>query len=376
MNMKQRLKSSQIAAFRLARHHLADKNPVDLTTLCRDVCGIQAQVMSAAQMSLWARTHNLTRAEIETALYENRTLVKTNCMRATLHILGATDYPIYIAALKRSRVRQMFGHMARFGVTEAEGHAAKEAALKILAAGSMTRRKLTERVLAETKLGKKARYWFEKSWWGVVHQGIVEGLICYGLQQRREITLVRVDQWLPKLKKVSEGEAQQILLRRYLSAYGPATLHDFSKWAGLPVPEAKAAGELLKEELVEVNVEGNAALILRDDYDQLRNSALGGQNLRLLPNFDAYLLAHVEKDHLVDSRYYKRVYRNQGWISPVILLNGKVIGLWSIQRRARRPELEIEPFENFPKKIRGMIEEEADSLARFHETIWEIKFLR
>lgn len=373
--MKHNLKSSQIAAFRLARHHLTDKSPAALTTVCRDVCGVQAQVMSAAQMSLRARMHNLTRADIDTALYKSRTLVKTNCMRATLHILEATDYPIYIAALKKSRVRQMFGHMARFGVTETEGHEAKEAALKLLAAGPMTRRKVTERVLAEAKLGKKARYWFEKSWWGVVHQGIVEGLICYGPQEGRDIRLARTDQWLPKMRKVSEAEAQQILLRRYLSAYGPATLHDFSKWAGLPVPEANAAGELLKEEIMEVEVDGKKSLILREDYDHLRNSVLPVRNLRLLPNFDAYLLAHVEKDHLVDSRYYKRVYRNQGWISAVILRNGNVIGLWSIERKGKRSALVIEPFESFSKSIRSGIEEEAASLGRFIETSLEITFV-
>jgi Winged helix DNA-binding domain len=135
-------------------------------------------------------------------------------------------------------------------------------------------------------------------------------------------------------------------------------------------------GELLKEELVDVNVEGKKALILCDDYDQLRNSALEGHTLCLLPNFDPLMLAHVEKNHLVDSCNYKRVYRNQGWISSVILLNGRVIGAWSIQRGAKPWALEIEPFENFSKKIRTRIEEEAASLGRFQETSWEIKFRR
>src|SRR5260370_33151864 len=109
--MKNLIKRSQVSAFRLARHYLDDKSKADITAVCRDVCGVQAEVMSAAHMQLWARMHNLTRADIDSALYKNQTLVKTNCMRATLHILEATDYPIYIAALKRSRVRQMFGHM-------------------------------------------------------------------------------------------------------------------------------------------------------------------------------------------------------------------------------------------------------------------------
>ena len=166
------------------------------------------------------------------------------------------------------------------------------------------------------------------------------------------------------------------MLRSYLMAYGPATLHDFSHWAGLPVPEAKVAGELLKEELMEVDVEDKKSLILREDYAQLRNSALEGRRLHLLPNFDAYLLAHAEKGHLVAPRFYKRVYRNQGWISPVVLLNGRVIGIWSIQRKGKRCSLGMEQFESFSKNIRAMIEEEAASLGRFLETSFEFKFTR
>jgi len=325
-------------------------------------------------MQLWARMHNLTRTEIQTALYKSRTLVKTNCMRGTLHFLPASEFPIYMSALKTSRLRQTLAIMARYGVTEKEAREIKDAALETLGAGPTTRRSLTQRVLTQIKVGKKGRYWFEKGFWGAAQQGIVEGTICYGTQTGGEVTLVRVDQWLPKQKIVTEKEAQIFLLRRFFSAYGPATFHDFSKWAGVSVPEARATGELLKDELLKVNAEGNTALILRSDYARLRNSALEGHTLRLLPNFDPYMLAHVEKDHIVDSRYYKRVYRNQGWISPVILLNGRAIGMWSIQGGTKQSVLEIEPFGNFSKKIRTMIEDEAAGLARFHERSYEIKF--
>ena len=138
--------------------------------------------------------------------------------------------------------------------------------------------------------------------------------------------------------------------------------------------EARAAWELLEQEVVEVCIEDKKGWILRQDYAQLRNSCFGEQVLRLLPSFDPLMLGHVDKNHLVDSRYYKRVYRNQGWISPVVLLNGRVIGTWSNKRRGNRLSLDIEPFQNFSKSIRTKIEEEAASLGDFQETSWEIKF--
>lgn len=351
-------------------------NRADLVTICQNVCGIQAQVMSAAHLAMWARAHHVTKGEIESALWEKRALVKTNCMRGTLHLLTAEDYPIYIAALKGSRARQLQAVMARWGVTAKESAAVEDAAVESLGAGPMTRSLLTRQVLSRVKVRKRARTWFEKSWWGAIYRGIVEGKVCYGAQRGPEITLVRVDQWLPKMKNIPEAEAQPILFRRFLRAYGPATVRDFAKWTGLPMRTARAAMEPVKHDLLEVEVEGRSALILRQDEEQLLKSALDEPVLRLLPNFDTYLLAHAEKDHLVERQHYKKVYRNQGWISPVVLLNGKVIGTWSLARPAKRAatlwRLEIEPFEKLSASLMKRVGAEADSLGKFLDAQWKI----
>src|SRR6267378_4947381 len=93
-----------VAAFRLRRHHLLDDPADDAVTICRDMCGVQAQVMSAAYLQLWTRNHAITRAEIENALWKFRTLVKTSLMRQTLHLIPTDEFSLYIASLKPSRV--------------------------------------------------------------------------------------------------------------------------------------------------------------------------------------------------------------------------------------------------------------------------------
>src|SRR5215472_13347251 len=90
--------SEQIHAFRLRRHHLLDQSAKDLVTICRDVCGVQAQIMSAAQLQLWARNHTITPAAVNDALWKTRTLVKTSLMRQTLHLIPTEDFSLYIAA--------------------------------------------------------------------------------------------------------------------------------------------------------------------------------------------------------------------------------------------------------------------------------------
>ena len=79
--------AAQVAAFRLARHHLSGEGRSSLVSVCRDVGGIQAQVMSAAELSLWTRRRETRRADVQAALWQRRELVKTTCMRMTLHLI-------------------------------------------------------------------------------------------------------------------------------------------------------------------------------------------------------------------------------------------------------------------------------------------------
>jgi len=208
---KHSFESSQVSAFRLARHYLADgQQASDLIAVSEGACGIQAQVMSAAEMALWSRLHTVKRSDIHSALWDSRTLVKTSCMRGTLHLVSAADFPIYISALKRSRVQALRSIAARRGVTEKDVASTNEAIVEALSEGPLTQRELNASIAPG--LSVKAREWNEFSAWGFARAAVVEGLICYGPDRGQESTFVRVDQWLPAQRTVSEHEAKGILL--------------------------------------------------------------------------------------------------------------------------------------------------------------------
>lgn len=363
---------SQVTAFRLARQRLLDSGRGDLASVTEDVCGIQAQVQSSAEMALWARLHHLNPANIRSALWESRSLIKTSCMRGTLHLLTPADLPVYISALKSNRLESLYSHILRnYGITREQDERAFAAVVGALSATPISRRELADRLVPT--LGASLREHIERPW-GVVRRAVVEGIACYGPDRGTESTFVRVDSWLTQMPDIPEDEAKQTLFRRYLGAYGPATLRDFSKWSGLAIKEIRDIPHALRDGLVEVSFDGNAAYLLRDDLDALANSRLDGTVLRLLGNFDPYLLAHADTDHYLDPVYYKRVYRKAGWISPVVLLNGRVVGIWSQTRSGSRLIVEVEPFEKLPKGTHTLIESEAAALASFLNTRCEVTF--
>ncbi len=352
----------QIAAFRLARHHLTSSKAADLAGVCRDVCGIQAQVMRAAQMSLWARLPRCTRAQIRAALAEKRTLVKTASVRGTLHLLAAEDFPLFVAALRRSRMDAAMGIMARFGITRAEADAMTEDVLEALSGGPLTNQELTSRIAP--KVGRKIRRWMGIVW-NSHRPAIAQGLICYGPERGAEVTFVRADQWLPRQKKFTEREAQQILIRRYLGAFGPATLRDFCHWCGIPSKDARSVWESLRDEYVPIAAPGHDAVILRQDLPALSKASRRSPVVRLLPNFDTYLLGHKEKGHLVEPRHYKLVFRAAGWVSPVLLVDGRVAGIWSLARRGQRASLDVQFFTKLARPVADTLEEEKAALLDF-----------
>jgi hypothetical protein len=354
--------ADRVAAFRLARHHLTGApERVALRDICRDVGGIQAQVMSAAELSLWTRRRKTTREEVRAALWTTRELVKTTSMRRTLHLLPSRDFSMYIAAMRDWSMAQTHSLLARIGASPAHVDTMIAVVMDALADGPKTQQDLIAR--AKIKAEKGMRTWLQFAW-SAMRPAILEGLIVYGQPRGAEATFVRVDQWLPKQKTIAAADAQIELARRFLAAFGPATHRDFTKWSGLPTSVTKHVFDRLGNDLAVVTVDGEQGFILRRDLDDLA-AAKPDVSPKLLPAFDTFLLAHSTKDHLVEPRFYKRVYRNQGWLSPVVIVRGRILAIWFLEERAKAFTVYVQPFEALDTKVRRGIAQEAEALGAF-----------
>jgi hypothetical protein len=353
--------SEQIHAFRLRRHHLLDQSGKDLVAICRDICGVQAQIMSAAQLQLWARNHAITPERVNDALWKTRSLVKTSLMRQTLHLVPADEFPLYIAAHKNARAKAVLSIMARCKITREEADALSALILEELKAGPAPRAAITAAV--RPKVSKRLRVWMDKVW-SIVRLPVIEGMVCYGPGEGNQATFIRTEHWLPAQSRVNEAkldavQAQKELFRKYLRAYGPATLHDFAHWSLISMADVRALRPLLDSEITE----HNGLLLLREDMKTLQSTSPEMNSVHLLPYFDVYLLAHRFKEHFLKPQFYKRVYRNQGWISPVVLINGGIAGVWSYKLSRKAVEIEIELFARVDSRTRKQIKDRAAELA-------------
>jgi hypothetical protein len=136
-------------------------------------------------------------------------------------------------------------------------------------------------------------------------------------------------------------------------------------WSGITLTEARGIWRREQADFASVYVEGWAAAVLEEDFDELAQARFERPLVRLLPYFDTFLLGHKERQHLVSIKHRPNVYRAQGWIAPVILVDGRVAAVWEHTRAGGRLQVKVTKFGSIPRGISAGIREEARDLGRF-----------
>ncbi|MBO0888345.1 AlkZ family DNA glycosylase, partial [Candidatus Bathyarchaeota archaeon] len=295
----------RVDAFRLARHHLSHQRPsAALTSAAADMAGAQAQLLPAAEISLWARVKGAKVGDVESAIWKDHTLVKAWCMRRTLFLLPSSELAIFTRGTTRRAAYHLRYALSRIG-SEKELNELLDHVLEAL------KEPRTRADLAQT-LSKSHGYkikskpgggWGNRSqvpWVELRKASIPVGqlfhiiaarhVICSGPGKGNESAYVRADKWIPEWKDVPIEKAEKELLIRYLRSFGPATLTDFALWAGMYVRDVKEIWAREADNIVNVDVEGWKSSILRSDLTELKEAEIDRPVVCLLPFFDSFLL--------------------------------------------------------------------------------------
>lgn len=375
---------NQVTAFRLTRHHLLERAPEHmLAKVAGDIAGVQTQLLSAAQLGLWARVRNIQPDDVDSALQE-RSLVKAAAMRQTQFLLPAEQLAIFVRGSARRAEKDIRWTLGK-GVPERTIEAVVAATLEALDQ-PRTRPEIAERVCrtlavplqtVEGGVGWGSRNRVAAVPVGEINFPVVyllrlvaaRGVICSGPNRGGEPTFVRADAWLPAWHDLPVEQAEVLLLRQYLRAFGPATVADFALWSGMTLTEARAIWAREQADLAEVAVEGWQAAVLRADLPVLAGLEAGPAPallpVRLLPYFDTFLLGHKDREHLAVKADQQKIFRPQGWIAPVVLAAGRAAATWAYAQAGDTLRVLIRPFQELPAGVQGGIEAEARQLNRF-----------
>ena len=355
----------QVAAWRMQAQGLVDRAPAEAwPSVVERVCGLHAQVMSSAELTLHARVEGLDASTVSTALWSDRSLVKTWAMRGTLHLLPSEEYSLWKAALGQFEHYRRDGWLRGWGITREEMEALIDAVDVALDGEPLTREALgleIERVTGSAHIGSIVR----GSWGSMLKPAAYEGRLCFGPSDGQKVTFTRPDAWLAVPATPHDpDEALREVTRRFLAANGPATREDYARWWGVTPPKAGRRIADLGDEVEEVEVGGAPRFMLAGSA--VAHATPAGV-VRLVPAFDQYVVgATLHAEALLPPDVPRsRVYRAQGWLSPVLLVDGRMEGVWRFARKGRRIAISIEPFRSQGAGVREAAEAEAERIAGF-----------
>jgi hypothetical protein len=359
-------------AQRLTRDGATDRRHRPATILGQ-VVGLQAQVLSAAALGMRARSTGLDASDVNRALNDERSIVRSWLMRGTLHVVAADDIRWLVQLLGPVFVRAFATRHAQLGLDEDMKTVGVAAIRRILTkSGPLTRYELVDRLRARNiGLNPKTQAPIH-----LIGLAALQGVLCGGPERDDgESRYVLLDDWIPRAAAMPSREvALAELARRYFAAYGPATIEDFKAWSGIPMAEARLGVTGAQAGLAEVTIQGQPGLVLGDRLERATNAS--AQQVRLLPAFDAYLLGYPRRDLAVPPALQHRLQRGGGWLHPAVVVNGRAVAAWSLRKSGRRGELTVEPFEAITPPIRAGIEAEVADIGRFLDLPLRLKIAR
>lgn len=355
-----RVSLENAAAFAIARHGIRTGGDglSDGPEAAQRTLGLHAQLLNSAAMSVAARVKAYDRDRFRHELYQDHTLVKVWCMRGTLHLVAAGDYPLFLSAIMRRRGLRYREFLSRCDFTPEEIEGLPARAARALAGGPLTRAELHEQV------PELRRIPFPE-WGQDVKDLCYLGKLVHAEPAGAEARFALADRWVApagdsaKLLPIPEEEALAELLARYLKSYAPAAVSDFAYWAGLEsVATATEARGRLGDRVAEVDVVGyrNPLLAMTEDLDELASSA-PNPGLFALPRFDPLLLGHRDRRRFVDDEWRSRLVHPGGFVAATVWSSGRIIATWDYKVSRGALLVRASPFRALtPQEERSLVQ--------------------
>jgi hypothetical protein len=302
---------------------------------------VQAQDYLGALWAVGQRTPGAVESDVELALAE-RSIVRTWPMRGTLHFVAADDVRWMLELLTPRIVQRHALRLQReFELDTLCLSRCRKVLERALQGGALTRRQVYDALESGglSVAGQRGIH--------ILGRLAQEGLICFGPRAGKQQTFVLLDEWLPESRGLLRDEALAELALRYFTSHGPAAVRDFAWWSGLTLTDARAGLHLVERRLLRESFNGADYWCSPAEVKAPRKTRT---TAHLLPPFDEYLVGYQDRSAVLDPRYVGRL---QALLSPVVELDGKIVGTWGRRLIKGKAALHFTPFSRWGRGGQG-----------------------
>jgi hypothetical protein len=310
------------------------------------MCGLQDQYAPSGYIGLWTRLAGFERDDLTRAL-KRRAVIQATLMRATIHLVSRRDYWPFALAIDEP-LREWWFRATKRGEERGRLRAIDTRGRRLLEKGPLRKKEILE------ALSLPASDFVGVGLWTQLVRVPPSGT----WEQRRADLHGLAKQWVGPPSAIVE-QGRELLVRRYLAAFGPAARADIATFTGLPL--TMLDGVLRRLPLREFRSEDDERLL------DVRGAPLPPPDtpapVRFLPTWDATLLVHARRTQILPERFRSLIFNTKMPQSiGTFLVDGQVAGTW----RCDGSRVTTAPFEPLPKGTRRDVESEAAALTAFH----------
>jgi len=339
---------TQVNKFNLEKQHLTEKTKIDdIVQITDDLCGLHSTRLSTSYISLFARTENFKKTDLERELYLNRTLGRIRGMRRTLFIQTIGLIPIVHRATFKLGEKNVEKYMEFHKISIKEYKEISNRIMRVLKGRELSASEIRKELNSKSNIP------------AIIHLMCNYGLLIRGkpIKDWKDVRnkYAVFKDYFPRLdlKKISEKEAIQSLVEKYVKAYGPVTETDISWWTGLAKTKIKDALKRIEAQLdrVKFNNVQKTYIIGKEDLENLNKSQYSRKSsLILLPELDPYPMGYKDRERYIDAKNYNKVFDRSGNITATVLLDGIVIGVWDKEEKPE-PLIKFHLFNSIENKL-------------------------
>lgn len=299
---------------------------------------VQAQDYAMAKWAIGLRLNHLTDKIIERAI-DDAQIVRTHILRPTWHFVSCDDLH-WMLELTAPRILKTLS--SRHRELELDKNTLRKTNSIIetaLQGKQLTRQEIMMELEKHRIRTNDARAYH------IMFNAELSGLVCNGSRRDKQFTYALFDERVRKTKTYKKDEALAELTVRYFSSHGPAALQDFVWWSGLSAADARTGLESVKSRLTSEKLEGK-------EYwfdDSVKFNLQDNENAFLLPAFDEFIISYKDRSVSLEDIHFSSAVSRNGTFKPIIVKNGKVIGLW--QRRVKKDKVLIK-FNYFKSSLK------------------------
>lgn len=315
----------------------------------------QSQDFAGALWALGLRMASAIEAGVLRA-YDAGEILRTHVLRPTWHFVTPADIR-WLLALTAPRVHGANGTMYRGADLSA---AVLGKCQTVFAKALKGGRYLTREALAGeiTEAGIADPTGFRLTY--MVMAAELDGVICSGPRAGKQFTYALLEERVPKAPRLDRDAALSELARRYFNSRGPASVHDFARWSGLTVTDARAGLEAVKADLEAVAVDGGTQWA-----PPLTAGAQAAPAAFLLSVYDEYVSGYKDRSAIGSPRYWGTLEALGNALHFIIVVDSQILGTWKRTFKKDMVSIELAPFRRLSAVERRAVLEAAERYRAF-----------